>query len=225
MAFLFGGKGALFNTVCVAFESPGPVGTTSNFVTGFKDFRRVSRRVTEHEASTTHSKYAQDYLRSVKDDDIFSALNTPEINHNKAMKERREVLDRIIEVIKTIGRQGLSFRGHHDETGYALDEETENHGIFFFAVVQLLSKYDEKLTRHLETFIKQSKLRKENLKKKGVEKSKGRSSLVTMVSKTTINQKLEVRRTMMQEKISDGVARAKIFSIQVDTTQDITTTD
>eukprot|EP00112_Aurelia_sp_Birch-Aquarium-sp1_P000120 Seg10095.1 transcript_id=Seg10095.1/GoldUCD/mRNA.D3Y31 product="Zinc finger MYM-type protein 1" protein_id=Seg10095.1/GoldUCD/D3Y31 len=217
-------KEALFCTVCLAFEPLGSVSTASNFVTGFKDFRRVSQRVTEHEASKTHSKHVQDYLRSINDDDIVSAFNMSEMNHRKAVKERREVLDRIIEVIKTMGRQVLSFRGHREEAGYALDGETENHGNFL-AIVQLLSKYDEKLSRHLETVIKQSKLRKERLKKKGMEKSKGRGSLVTMISKTTINQILEIIKTMMQEKISDEVAHAKIFSIQVDTTQDITTTD
>ena len=130
----------------------------------------------------------------------------------------------MIEVIKTMGRQGLSFRGHREEADYTLDEETENHGNFL-AIVHLLSKYDEKLNRHLETVIEQFKFRKERLKKRGIESSKGRCSLVTVVSKTTINQILEIIRTMMQEKISDEVTRAQMFSIEVDTTQDITTTD
>ena len=44
-------KEALFCPLCVAFEPVGSVGTASNFVTGFKDFRRVSQHVADHEAS------------------------------------------------------------------------------------------------------------------------------------------------------------------------------
>ena len=185
------------------------IGYVTNFTYHFRCFA-------EHEAFKTHSKHVEDYLRSMNDDGIFSALNTSEMNHRKAVKERREILDPIIELIKTMGRQGLSLRGHREEAGYTLDEETENHGNFL-AIVHLLSKYHEKLTRHLETVIKQSKLRKERLKKRGTESSNGRGSLVTMISKTTINQILEIIRKIVQEKISDQVTRAQMFSIKVDT--------
>lgn len=55
--------------------------------------------------------------------------------------------------------------------------------------------------------------------------SKGRGSLVTMMSKTTVNKVIEVIRSLIQQTIAAEVKKAGMFSVQLDTTQDLTSKD
>lgn len=55
--------------------------------------------------------------------------------------------------------------------------------------------------------------------------TKGRGSLVTMMSKTTVHKVIELIRNMIQQKIAVEVRKAVMFSIQMDTTQDLTSKD
>lgn len=55
--------------------------------------------------------------------------------------------------------------------------------------------------------------------------SKGRGSLVTMMSKTTANKVIEVIRMLIQQKFAAEVRKAGMISIQMDTTQDLTSKD
>jgi hypothetical protein len=50
--------------------------------------------------------------------------------------------------------------------------------------------------------------------------SKGRGSLVTMMSKTTENKVIEVIRMLIQQTVAVEVRKAGMFSIQMGTTQD-----
>ncbi len=56
-------------------------------------------------------------------------------------------------------------------------------------------------------------------------RSKGRGSMVTLMSKTTVNKVIELIRNMIQQKIAVEVTKAGMFSIQIDTTQDLTSKD
>ncbi|XP_004207702.2 uncharacterized protein LOC124818104 [Hydra vulgaris] len=100
----------------------------------------------------------------------------------------------------------------------------KNHGNFL-ALVQLLAKYDPLLASHLSMCQEKSTKRIEKLKRPGKAGSKGRGALVTFLSKTTISKLLNIMKNMMQEQIAMEVSKAKVYSIQVDSTQDISAID
>ena len=76
--------------------------------------------------------------------------------HKKQVDKRRQILKRIIDVIKVIGKRGLSYRGDKFEAAYTLDSENVDHGNFLELII-LLGKYDTCLQVHLTTCINQSK--------------------------------------------------------------------
>src|SRR6185437_6491912 len=55
--------------------------------------------------------------------------------------------------------------------------------------------------------------------------SKGRGSLVTFLSKTFVNSLIKVMCLSISRKIVQEVKRARMFSVQVDTTQDVSVLD
>lgn len=55
------------------------------------------------------------------------------------MKKCRQVLNRIINVIKLIGKRGLSIRGKSNEATYLLNNTFLDHGNFLELII-LLSK-------------------------------------------------------------------------------------
>lgn len=124
-------------------------------------------------------------------------------------------MERVIDVVKVIGKCGLSYRGHRHEAAHNLENIAINHGNFL-ELILLLSKYDVCLQEHVSDCIQKSK------KQMG---SKGRGSLVTMMSKTTAKKVIEVIRMLIQQKIAAEVRKAGMFSIQMDTTQDLTSKD
>ena len=138
---------------------------------------------------------------------------------------RREVLKRIIDVIRYLCQQALPLRGHHQEAAYTLNQgQSDNHGNFL-ELILLLAKYDPVVAAHVKTVQKKSGKRIQELNSAGKTGSRGRGSLVTFFSKTTINVLIKIMKDMIQEQIAAEIKRAKYFSIQVDSTQDITSVD
>lgn len=128
------------------------------------------------------------------------------------------VLHRIIDILKLIGKRGLSFRGSI-ESAYTLENENVDHGNFL-EILMLLSKYDLTLKNHLNQTIELSKKRHDK-----VGSSRGRGDLISFFSKTTLNYIIDSIRELIISRIADEVNEAKIFTIQIDTTQDINVTD
>lgn len=55
--------------------------------------------------------------------------------------------------------------------------------------------------------------------------AKGRGSFVALLSKRTVNKVIDIISLLIQQTIAGEVKKAKMFSIQLDTTQDITSKD
>lgn len=85
-------------------------------------------------------------------------------------------------------------------------------------MVQFTAKRDSILQKHLTLAIKNSEKRKLSLKNK----SKG--SLVTLLSKTTINKIIIAILQSIRNKIKYELCNQK-FSLQVDSTQDVSVSD
>lgn len=69
-------------------------------------------------------------------------------SHRKQIRKKRQVLERVVDVVKMIGKRGLSYRSQN-EAAYMLDDCNIGHGNFLEDKV-LLSKYDVCLKEHFK---------------------------------------------------------------------------
>jgi hypothetical protein len=90
------------------------------------------------------------------------------------IKDRKLAFERIIDVVKLIGKRGMSFRGEY-ESAKDLSNQNVSHGNFL-DIVLLLAKYDVILNKHVQSVTK----------KANINTTPGRSQQVTLLSKTTI---------------------------------------
>lgn len=104
-------------------------------------------------------------------------------------------MERAVDVIKLIGKRGLSYRGSKEETAYTLQNDEIDHGTFL-KVMKLLGKYDSCTADHLSQVVKKSK-KSHDEKAKG---SRGRGALITLLSKSTVNSVI----TFIRDKIRHG---------------------
>lgn len=89
--------------------------------------------------------------------DIASLLHGPQIaSHRDQVRKRRQVLERVVDIVKLTGKRGLSYRGTQSEAAYTLEDNSIDHGNIFELVV-LLGKYDVCMKEHLRECIEKSK--------------------------------------------------------------------
>ena len=197
----------------------GKTSDTSSFITGRSDWRHVHQRTEEHERSSAHRICAEAFLLRCSKADISSTFAGNQLSaQREQVRKRRRVLERVVDVVKVLGKRGLSYRHTANEAAYTLDDGTIDHGNFL-ELILLLGKYDVCLKEHLDICIKKSK---ELHNSSG---TSGRGSLVTLLSKTTINTVIDTIGHLIQDCISNEVQQTGMFSIQLDTTQDITSHD
>lgn len=137
--------------------------------------------------------------------------------HHEQVKKKHQVMERILDVVKVIGKCGLSYRGDKAESAYTLENTAVDHGNFLKLLI-LLSRYDLCLQQDISSCIEQSKIHHDS-------GAKGRGSLVTLISKDIVNKVVDVLKKVIKSTIADEVREAGMFSVQIDTTQDFSSTD
>lgn len=177
-------------------------------------WRHIYIRIDEHEKSITHTNSVTAYILHSNEHDIGSLLFS---ETKKEIKKNREIVTRVIEAVKLIGKRGLSYRGNQFEAAYTLDNPFVDHGNFL-EILLFLAKYDFQMKDHLETVIKKSRKAHES-------DSKGRGGLITFLSKTTVDYVIAAISCLIKKSICDEVENAKMYAVMLDTTQDITSSD
>lgn len=206
-------KKALFCTVCLAFSDGNP------FTTGMCTWKHIYLRIDEHEKSLAHGKSSEAYFLYRQNKSVDKLLFSTQLElNNKQIMKRRQILDRVINVLKLVGKRGLSYRRNENEAAYSLLDESLDHGTFL-EIILLLAKYDIILKEHIESIAQQSK----ELHDKGHKRRAG--SFLTLLSKTTLNSLIGIIKEMLKEKITEHVKRAKMYSVELDTTQDVSVKD
>ncbi|KAF0703627.1 zinc finger MYM-type protein 1-like [Aphis craccivora] len=146
----------------------------------------------------------------------FTSGKRYEVERNKA------VLERLIDIIKLIGKRGLSYRGAKDEeAAYTLNDPSLDHGNFL-EMVMLLSKYDPVLKEHTDRAIYKSQKSKN---RQTVSRPGRPGGLVTFLSKTIVDYIIEIIGSLMKTTIAENIRKAPFFTIQIDSTQDINVHD
>lgn len=204
---------ALFCTVCLAFSNEN-----NTFMSGMSTWTHVHQRINEHENSQIHNKSTEAYFLNHNKKNIDFLLFSNQMNKRKEMiKKNRLILERVIDVVKLIGKRGLSYRGNKYEAAYTLEDLSLDHGNFL-EIILLLKKFDVVLNEHLDLVIKKSKMSHES-------GNKNRGGLLTLISKTTINMVIESIGQEIKIFIAREVQEAGMFAVELDTTQDISVKD
>lgn len=96
---------ALFCSICLAF---GTVCDKNTFTLGVNDWRHIYQRIEEHEKSKTHGYSVDAYFLQNSNGSVDQLLVYDQCNlRKKQVEEKRQVLTRIIDIIKMIGKRGL----------------------------------------------------------------------------------------------------------------------
>ena len=213
----------LFCSNCMVFGSKSTSNVPSPFIVGYKvNVKHVYDAVNTHENSKEHFESTTAALQCVsgKSVDDLMYKNMRE-KHLSEVEDRRKVLSRIIDIIIFLGKRGLAFRGKM-EGAYNLGQgavDEKNIGNFL-ALVLLVGKYDTILGNHVKKCEFLSKKRK---MKSG--SSKGRGSLITFLSKTTVRKLIIIIGKAVQTYIIDELKKCRKFSLMVDSTQDVAVMD
>jgi hypothetical protein len=199
---------ALFCYICMAFD---PM-SKSPFITGMKDMHRSIQRVKEHESSKRHQEATTAFLVYCKQGSLDTLIVNADANlrYRRAV-ERRKIVNRIVDIVRTIGKRGLSYRGSK-ESILDLKFVSADHGNFL-ELVLLVAKYDQTLRSHLDGLIEDAQERQH--------RGKAPSKATTFVSKRTVNAIFEAFRVLIRRKIVEKVNHAKAYTLQLDTTQDV----
>lgn len=190
----------------------------SIFIKGFNDWKHVYQQIIEHENSKAHCQSLEAFFLKSQNKDIKTLIS---VNQNNAKKEyikkNRLILDRIIDVLKLIGKRGLSYRGSRNEGEHSFNDKTLDHGNFLEIMI-LLSKYDLVIKEHFNTIISKSE-------SKFIANKKGRGSFLTFLSKNTLQNIITIISLLISNQIASEIKKSNMFSVLIDTTQDITVTD
>ncbi|XP_008179735.1 zinc finger MYM-type protein 1-like [Acyrthosiphon pisum] len=206
---------------CMAYgplKKPGEF--ESKFITGYSANIKVNKSlykdIERHENSKAYEESVSTAIRFSLYKDIKNIINRDVMAKSALeIETRRKVLERLIDIILFIGRQGIPYRGKQ-EGAHSLNNENQNHGHFLELII-IISKYDVILQQHLNTSIKHSDKNKSK---------KGRGSLVTFLSKHFINDKLIIPiGNAIQIAIVNEIKEYQHFSIMIDSTQDVSVMD
>lgn len=182
------------------------------------DWKHIHQRINEHENSIVHSRSSESYFLKTANKDIDSLLfsNLNDIAKQN-IKKNRQIFERIIAVVKLIGKRGLSYRGKNNEAAYCLNDSNLDHGNFLEIMI-LLSKYDPVICEHFNVIVKKSEKKKEK-------NHKGRGHFLTFLSKNTVQLVINAISFNIKNTIISEVQKAPFFSVLLDTSQDVSVLD
>ena len=128
-------KEALFCNLCI------PYGTTassnqnpSEFLTSFNSWKHIYQRIDEHESSQKHKACVEAHIRFSRNKTVVDLLTVSQTSlHNKQVKQRRPIPDRVVSIVKMIGKRGMSYRetGNLEAVSTLCDKKVD-HGTFLW---------------------------------------------------------------------------------------------
>ena len=183
--------GRIFCFVCKLFVSNS---TSSLGNKGYDSWDHINR-LCDHESSVEHRQALTTYSIRVS---MSQTLDTQLIEERKrAMNIWREVLNRIVSVIRFLSIRGLPLKGTNETFG------SDNNGDFL-GCLELLAEYDPFLAGHIEKYA-----------------SAGRGH-TSYLSSTTCDEFVNLMGSRVKETILNELKIAKYYSFSVDSTPDIT---
>lgn len=209
---------SLYCTSCMCFDRR----SESPFVSGLnvKGRKDLYDAIHKHENSVSHRDAMSAHVAALAGKDIGKCINEDMASKSVGEREqRRAVVERIVDLVLFIGTQGIAFRGSKDEGIETLHDRSVNHGNFL-ELALLVANYDPVLKAHIDHCVSTARQRK-----KSGTNQQGRGSIISFMSKTSINKIIRIIGSKLQLGVASEVKDAGIFSIEMDSTQDIAVLD
>lgn len=186
-------KGAVFCAPCRLFG-----GVSSLAISGYHDWKNVSTRLREHENSKEHNTCV---LKMIKRCEISGRIDA----HLKIQMEEdivywRNVLTRILAVVKKLSSRGLPFRGSVEKFGWP-------HNGNYMMALELIAEFDPFLANHITRY-----------------ENGGRGN-TSYLSSHICDEFIELIAAEVVSNIVKEVKRSKYFAIIVESTPDISHVD
>jgi hypothetical protein len=186
-------QGTVFCAPCRLFG-----GKSSFAKEGFSDWKNGSQRMTEHEKCDDHMACIVAFKRR---GNVHGRVETHLlVQMEEEIAYWRNVLQRVVAVIKSLSSRGLAFRGHDAQFGSV-------HNGNFLMAIELIAAFDPFLQQHV--------------KEKG-NKGSGKTSYL---SQATYEELIQLMSNKMVKEIVQQVKKAKYYSIILDSTPDISHVD
>lgn len=191
-------KGAAFCFVCLLFQEKQEQRTHFSSVCGYKDWKHANERVIEHESSEVHRKRMLTWItRTAEKGHVDCGLRQ---QFTQECQYWKDVLERVVAVVKFISERGLSFRGGDERFG------SVNNGNYM-GLLELVSQFDPFLKEHITRF-----------------GNAGRGN-PSYLSSTICEEFVNLMGDKVLSEIINQIKLAKYFSISVDSTPDISHID
>ena len=192
---------------CVLFGKCGPTMKEFGILVNrpLIDFKRASQKLKQHfhcsKGKKFHQAAAEQALAflSVKDNPelaIDCCLNS---QRSKIITENQLKLKSIAETVIFLGRQGLSFRGHRDDSPAVEENPCANHGNFLALLQFRIHAGDSILEDHL----------------------KSAASNAIYTSKTIQNELISICGDLIRREILQRIRKVGFFSIIADEATDV----
>ena len=172
--------------------------SSSQFVVGFNDWKHGGEQITAHENSAGH----RDAIIALRTRKSMGATVDAALvkQYQNEVEYGRELLKRLIDVIKFLCERGLAFRGKDELIGSA-------HNGNYLGILELLAEYDPFLAQHIQKHGNQGK------------------GHVSYLSSSICEEFINLMGKEVLSNIVEEVKSLIHYSISVDSTPDITHID
>lgn len=198
-------KKSIYCFCCKLFDNLCQAGF--NTENGFNKWWKLNPKISQHEVSPLHirsySKWKELEIRLGRGATIDKLQQQ---NIDKEIKKWKEILTRILDIIRFLAKQNLAFRGHRESVHQENIDSMENRGNFL-ELVDLLAKYDPVLREHV------------------VKIKMGNKYSISYLSPKIQNEFIELLGGAVRKTIMDQIKQAKYFCIIFDSTPDISHKD
>lgn len=101
--------------------------------------KKNHQRAEEHKESENLKNCAKAYLLRANNANVKQLLFSKQLKEREEqVTKRRQVMEKMFDVVRVIGKRGLSYRGH-SESAHTLGDEGTDHG-FFIEIHQINRK-------------------------------------------------------------------------------------
>lgn len=165
--------------------------TFSHF--GFNDWKHLDA-INKHENSDEHRKCYSSYIVRQKSVGCVDAVLDSQFHSER--NYWRQVLKRIVAVIRFLASRGLAFRGDDEKIG------SKKNGNYL-GCLELIAEFDPFLKQHLDKY------------------GNAGSGTTSYLSSTICDEFIELIAARVLSVIKDEIKRSKYYSISVDSTPDV----
>ncbi|GBP13144.1 Zinc finger MYM-type protein 1 [Eumeta japonica] len=187
--------GAVFCLPCKLFSK-----TSSQYTTGFSDWKHIGTCLETHENSDEHKKSMLVWLTRKENKSVLDKQLQEQLRKEK--EYYHNVLKRVIAVVKFLSIRGLAFRGSEEVFG-------SPHNGNFMGAMELLAEFDPFIREHIE----QRELRPK--------------AIISYLSKTVYEEIIEIMGQQLLKQIITQIKNddTKYYSTVMDSTPDLSHND